>query len=176
MGRALKFLPNYSLVCGWLYFQPAETILSPSHFWLDGWHFCLYLWWISWIILYRWPPHIFFLKGNLLQISSGLEVILGNIWFTNLGLLEFSKVDFTKFGVLGCFVESSEYYFFVYWLGVAVPFSVWILFSRESCAFFYSRVPRDVSFLDLFCLFWFVHTWLLLRGRWCHMLVFFWFK
>ena len=30
--RALKIFPIYGAVCGWLHFQPKETILSPSQF------------------------------------------------------------------------------------------------------------------------------------------------
>ena len=59
----------------------------------------------------------YFLRGNLLQIYSGLEVILGCFcftefgvvklsllfFFTNFGLLELSRDYFTKFGVLELF-------------------------------------------------------------------------
>ena len=47
------------------------------------------------------PSHFVILsKGNLLQISSGLEVILGYFGFTNFDVLEFSIIDSTEFGVL----------------------------------------------------------------------------
>ena len=39
--RVLKIIPNYSAVCGWLHFQPKETMLSPSQFLLDCWRICL---------------------------------------------------------------------------------------------------------------------------------------
>ena len=54
------------------------------------------------MILYSMTPSHFviLLKGNLLQISSGFEVILGYFGFTNSGVLEFSRIFFTKFGVL----------------------------------------------------------------------------
>ena len=45
----------------------------------------------------------YFLEENLLQISSGLEVILGYFGFTKFGVLEFSRINFTKFGVLDFF-------------------------------------------------------------------------
>ena len=33
--RALKILPNYSAVCGWLHYQPKEIMLTPPNFdWL----------------------------------------------------------------------------------------------------------------------------------------------
>ena len=35
--QALKILPNYIAVCGWLHYQPKETMLPPSQLWLDGW-------------------------------------------------------------------------------------------------------------------------------------------
>ena len=46
---------------------------------------------------------VIFFKGNLLKISSGLEVILGYFGFTNFGVLELSRVDFIDFGVLEFF-------------------------------------------------------------------------
>ena len=45
----------------------------------------------------------YFLERNLLQITSGLEVILGYFGFTKFGVLEFSRINFTKFGVLDFF-------------------------------------------------------------------------
>ena len=38
-------------------------------------------------------------KGNLLQISSGLEVILGYFGFTKFDVLKFYRIVFTIFGV-----------------------------------------------------------------------------
>ena len=50
------------------------------------------------------PSHfVIFLKGYLLQISSGLEVILGYFGFTEFGVLKISRLDFTEFGVLEFF-------------------------------------------------------------------------
>ena len=48
-------------------------------------------------------PLTFFilLESNLLQISSGLEVILGYFGFTKFCVLEFSRINFNKFGVPG---------------------------------------------------------------------------
>ena len=47
------------------------------------------------------PSHfVIFLKGNLLQISSGLEVILVYFGFTEFGVLRFSQIFFNDFGVL----------------------------------------------------------------------------
>ena len=54
------------------------------------------------------PSHlIIFLKGNLLQISSGLEVMLG-FFFAKFGVLEISRVDFTEFGVLEFFWDRQN--------------------------------------------------------------------
>ena len=50
------------------------------------------------------PSHfVILLKGNLLQIYSSLEVILGHFVFTKFGVVEFSRINFTKFGVLEFF-------------------------------------------------------------------------
>ena len=47
---------------------------------------------------------IIFLKGDLLQISSGLEVIFGYFGITDFGELEFSRIAFTDFGVIEFFL------------------------------------------------------------------------
>ena len=53
------------------------------------------------ILLSMIPSHfVIFLKGNFLRISSGLEVILGYFGFTKVGVPEFSRINFTEFGVL----------------------------------------------------------------------------
>ena len=44
-----------------------------------------------------------------MQISSGLEVILGYFGYTNFGVLELSRVDFTKFGVLEFFWNHTNH-------------------------------------------------------------------
>ena len=50
------------------------------------------------------PSHfVIFLKGGLLQISSGLEFILGYFGFTEFGALEFSKIFSAELGVLEFF-------------------------------------------------------------------------
>ena len=55
-------------------------------------------------------PLIFFifLKGDLLQIYSGLRVILVYFGFTNFGVLELFRIFFTKFGVLELFWISHK--------------------------------------------------------------------
>ena len=45
----------------------------------------------------------YFFKGDFPLISSGLEVILGYFCFTEFGVLELSRVDFTEFNVLEFF-------------------------------------------------------------------------
>ena len=47
---------------------------------------------------------VIFLNGNSMQISSGLEVILGYFCFTEFSVLELSRDDFTKFSVLELFL------------------------------------------------------------------------
>ena len=46
---------------------------------------------------------VIFLKGGLLRIYSGLEVILGYFSFTKFGVLESSIINLTEFSVLKCF-------------------------------------------------------------------------
>ena len=55
------------------------------------------------MIFYSMTPSHFVisLKGNLLQISSGLEVILGYFGFTEFGVVEFSRNNLTENSVLG---------------------------------------------------------------------------
>ena len=43
---------------------------------------------------------VILLKGDLLQIYSGLEVFLGHFGFTEFSVLEFSRIVFAEFGVL----------------------------------------------------------------------------
>ena len=45
----------------------------------------------------------YFLEGNLLRISSGLELILGIFCFTKFVVLEISRDDFTEFSVIEFF-------------------------------------------------------------------------
>ena len=71
-------------------------------------------------------------------------------------MLEFSRIDFTKFGVLEFFCNCQNplflcvgsarifracYYYFNTWLEVAVPVSVFILISRGYRAFFFLVDP-----------------------------------
>ena len=50
------------------------------------------------------PSHfVIFLKGDLPQIYSGLEVILGYLYFAKFGVLEVSRIDFTEFVVIEFF-------------------------------------------------------------------------
>ena len=119
------------------------------------------------MIFYSTTPSCFviILKENLLQISSGLEAILGYFGFTEFGVLEFSRIDFTEFGVLEFFWNRQNplflcigsarifracYFCFYTWLEVSVPVSVFILYSRGSRDF--SFIVDPVPFLFLFCL------------------------
>ena len=64
------------------------------------------------------PSHlVIFLNGNLLLISSGLEVMLGYFCFIDFGVLELSRDDFTKLGVLEFFWDRQNYPFL--WIGSA---------------------------------------------------------
>ena len=136
------------------------------------------------------PSHfVIFLKGDLLRISSGLEFILGYFCFANFGVLELSRVDFTEFGLLEFFWNRHIPLFlcigsaqilrtcFFLRLGSKLPclFPFYFIFSWIPWLFVL-RGPHAVSFLVLFGLFWLVGTWLLLRGTWFWMFVFFWFK
>ena len=49
-----------------------------------------------------------FLEENLLQMSSGLEVITVYFGFTEFGVLEFSIINFTEFGVLELLWNSQN--------------------------------------------------------------------
>ena len=111
---------------------------------------------------------VIFLKGDLLQIFYGLEVIIRYFCFTEFGVIELSwlfcfiefgvielfRVDFTKFSVLDLFwnlhtplflwIGSAQichacYLFFLTWLEVAVPVSVFILFLVDPVPFNFSR-------------------------------------
>ena len=75
--------------------------------------FAIILQWISRIILLlTTPSNLFiFLKGNLLRISSGLEVMLGYICFAEFGVVELSRDYFTKFGVFEFFWDRQNSHF-----------------------------------------------------------------
>ena len=67
------------------------------------------------------PSHlVIFLKGNLLQIYSDLEVMLGYFCFAEVGVLELSRDDFTEFGVLEFFWDRQNSPFL--WIGLARVF------------------------------------------------------
>ena len=111
------------------------------------------------------PSHFFiFLKGNLLQISSGLEFIIGHFCFNDFGVLEFSRIVFTDFGVLkfSGFVRSV---FFCEWDRIEFAVLVDLVYRLSSnfpCLFpffllYYgscalSFLADPVPFLFLFCL------------------------
>ena len=58
------------------------------------------------------PSHLFILlKGNLLQISSGLEVILGYFCFTKFGVLESSRKRFHRVWCAQLFLEIARILF-----------------------------------------------------------------
>ena len=114
----------------------------------------------------RWPPShlVIFLKGNLLRISSGLEVMLDFFCFTEFGVLELSKDD-CWFHLLRCawfLLGSLEFSFLVNWLGSNLPCLLFLIFdlarSCRSCFRFYSIFScvfvscgrRAVSFLIFF--------------------------
>ena len=154
-------------------------MLPPSQFWLDGWSICL-----NFAVNFADdfvvddPRACFFLKGLLLQIYSGLELILGYLVLPSLVWLDFLESispslvssNFSeivrilyscvlarfKFAVIVDFFHRLgsklpclfPFYFIILWIPC-------ILFSRGSCA---------VSFFVLFVLFRFVGNWLLFQG------------
>ena len=63
---ALKILPNYSAVCGWLHCHNEETMLSPSQVWLDGWRF-----WLNFVMDFADD----FVVDDLLTFFNFLEVV-----------------------------------------------------------------------------------------------------
>ena len=104
---------------------------------------------------------VIFLKRGLLWISSGLEVMLGYFCFADFSVLELSRDNFTKFGVLEFFWDRQNspflwigsaqifhacYFWFLTWLEVAVPVFIFIQFSRS-----FSFRADAVLFLFLFC-------------------------
>ena len=111
------------------------------------------------------PSHlVIFLKGNLLQISSGLEVMLGYFCFTKFGVLELSKDDcwFHRVRCAWFLLGSSEFSFLVNWLGSNFPCLLFLILdlarSCRACFCFYSIFlfvfvscgRRAVSFLLFF--------------------------
>ena len=58
-----------------------QCCLPPNSYWMVD-MFAWILRWISWIVLYLMTPlhFVIFMKGGLLQVSSGLEAIRA-IWF-----------------------------------------------------------------------------------------------
>ena len=96
------------------------------------------------------PSNFFiFLKGNLLRISSVLEVIIGYFCFTELDVLELYRVNLSKFGVL----EFSRIVRILFSCVLArLEFSVLVIFvSRLS-----SKFPCLFLFLFYFILFYFM--------------------
>ena len=64
------------------------------------------------------PSHLVIIfMGDLLRISSGLEVMLGYFCFAEFGVLELSRDDFTEFGVLEFFWDCQNSPFL--WIGLA---------------------------------------------------------
>ena len=96
-----------------------------------------------------------------MQISSGLEVIISFFGYTEFGLLEFSRVDFTEFSVLEFFwnrqnplffsigsarIIRAFYLFFNTWLEVAVPVSSFIYFLVDPVSFYFLVNPVPFIF------------------------------
>ena len=148
------------------------------------------------------PSHsVIFLKGNLLRISSSLEVMLGYFCFTDFGVLELSRWWFHWVRCSWILLGLSELSFLVNWLGSNLPCLLFLILdlarSCRACLLFYSIFlfvlvscgrhsvsfllfvscgRRSVSFLVLFCLIRLVGTWSFLRWPWFWMFVFFRFK
>ena len=153
--QALQILPNYVFVCGWLHYQPEETMLSSSKSWLYGWHVCLHIAMdLADDFVFDYPLTFFiFLEGDLLWIPLGLEGIFCYFCFTKFGVLELSRVNFTKFSVLECFWNLQNPLFLLIGLDqicrACACFCFYFIFLLISCVFF-SCGPRAVSFLVLF--------------------------
>ena len=105
---SLKIMPGCGLVCGWLYCQPKETMLSPYQLWLDGWRVCL-----NFAMDFSGDfvvddPLIFcyFLEGgfavNIFRFGSHSCSLVSPslLWFNLYGIV------FTKFSVLELFWSS----------------------------------------------------------------------
>ena len=107
---------------------------------------------------------VIFLKGDLLQKSSGLEVMLGYFCFNKFSVLELSK-DCCWFHQVWCawfLLGSSEFSFLVNWLSSNLPCLLFLILDlAQSCRacfriyyilsfVFVSRGRRAVSFLLFF--------------------------
>ena len=111
------------------------------------------------------PSHlVIFLKGDLLQISSGLVVMLEYFCFTEFCVLELSRDD-CLFHRVWCdwfLLGMSEFSFLVNWLSLNLPCLLFLILdlarSFRACLRFYSifsfvfvsRGRRAVSFPVLF--------------------------
>ena len=178
--RALKIFPNYSAVCGWLHFQTKETMLSPFQFWLGGWRICLYfaMDFADDFVVDDLLTFFYFLKGgfaaNIFWFGSHswiffftkcgvLELSLFSC-FTEFGVIELSRDDFTEFVVLEFFCNHHNPLFL--WIGLSRICRAWFFIkelarSCRACFRFYSisHGYRAFSFLAdpvrvlfLFCL------------------------
>ena len=148
-GRWKSFPITVHYVAGW-FASPMIPCFPPlnSDYMVDM--FACILQFILRMILWSMTPlHFFiFLKSNLLQISSYLSVIVVYFGFTEFGVLECFRIDFTEFGVLNfsgnrqnplflCIGSGQTFLclFFLSWVEVAMPVSGFILFSHGSCTF-----------------------------------------
>ena len=166
--------------------------------------FAWILWWISRMILWLMTlSHlVIFLKGNLLQISSGLKVILGYSCFTHFDVLKLSRDEYlyNRVRLVWFLMGSLEFSFLVNCLGsnfLCLLFFIFGLdwrcracfrfffflirfrFSRMPCRLFsclLSRRRLSVSFLVFYCLIRFDGTWSFLLGNWCWIFVSFQIK
>ena len=119
------------------------------------------------------PSHlVIFLKGNLLRISSGLEVMLGYFCFAECGVLELSR-DYCWFHWFLCawfILGSSEFSFLLNRLGSNLQCLLFLILdlarSYRACFCFYSILSLifvscrclSVSFLVMYCIFLFFQT------------------
>ena len=133
------------------------------------------------------PSHlVIFLKGNLLRISSSLEVMLGFSFFAEFCLLELSRDDcwFHQVWCAWFILGLSKFSFLVNCLGSNFPCLLFlILYLARGCRacfrfysilsfFFVSCGRRAIYFLVLYCLIRFDGTWSFFRGPWCRMFFF----
>ena len=109
------------------------------------------------------PSHlVIFLKGDLLRMSSGLQVMLRSFCFSEFGVLELSKDDcwFHQVWCAWFILGLSEFSSLVNWLGLNLPCLLCLIFdfARSCCAcflffffsLFFSFLADTVPFIFFF--------------------------
>ena len=152
--RALKIFPNYSAVCGWLHYQPEETMLPPSQLWMDGWRVCLNFtidfadycvvndpltFWIFLFCLVRcvWIIFVVIVSPSLMCLNY-LEIIP-----PILVCLNFSRIVIILFSFIFARLEFSVLVIFVLRFGSKLPcqFPLLFYFLVDPVPFCFSWTP-----------------------------------